>query len=185
MNKASILQLIESGELETAVSQFVELAKNTRYETLALQLSSRLADLKNAEFAGGLSFDERSRQRSQISHSLIQLVQQFDGKRVAGGSFFSKNWGKVGAAVVFAIGILANLGDIKQAFFDKNQPPAPSEQPAVKPAKPAVQKEIPTEKPTAEKPVAQPKKQTNITVKDSAKVGIINTGDSPVFNIKQ
>jgi hypothetical protein len=90
-------------------------------------------------------------------------------------------WGLVIAAAGLLIALLSYLND--RGIFPPKEP-TPVEQPAQGAQQPA-EKPAETPPPAPSKATPAPKKQTNVTVKDSAEVGILNTGDNPVFNIKK
>jgi hypothetical protein len=97
----------------------------------------------------------------------------------------SKAWWRSGTFWTYFIGVagllialFAYLND--RGVFPKKVEPVPVTQPA-----PEVQKSAETPAALPGQTEKSPKNQTNITVKDKAKVGTIITGDSNKIDIKQ
>jgi Effector-associated domain 11 len=97
-----------------------------------------------------------------------------------GRSFNFKKWIAIAAGAMAFLAAVAEFSGYSLRDFFEKKASAPASQPAPEIQKPA---ETPAALPSQTE--KSPKNQTNITVKDKAKVGTIITGDSNKIDIKQ
>ncbi len=173
-------QLIAAGRIDEAIAALLQTAADPRAQRDCAQLSGRWQANERARHLGTLSNSEYNLEKDNISMAVLALAEMSQShpnmKRWWQSNTF---WMTALAVLGLLVAVLAYLND--RGIWPKKVEPASVVSPRVEPEKSA---EIQPQTPAQTSPAV--KKQTNVTVKDKAKVGIISTGDSAVFNnVKQ
>lgn len=85
MNRSDIRALIAQGRLSEAIEAMQQLAAGTRHENEVALLSSRLRSIEQDNRRGLLSAGELDRSRNQITHALLELLNELpEGATVTG-----------------------------------------------------------------------------------------------------
>jgi len=199
--KQTLAQWLADGDLERALHGLRLLQEKWRTKSLgnhefnAIAQLGRYHTLETARSNGTVSHDNYSAEIARIRGAVAEIIQWLPDDRwleelatvppsiSAIGSLAIPRqrrsgafWATLLAALGVLLALLAYLNDM--GIFPKKADPPPLEQPAAHPSA------EPLSHPAAPAPAA-PKNQTNIQVKDKAKVGNIITGDSNNIHIKQ
>ena len=180
--------LLAQGKLETALNTLVRLTEHTDDADLrqrVLTLSAQFATLKKQNLTGLLDDKDYRLQWNRIAAAVADIADsETFSDRVTQSHPVTKTgvwkkWATILAVLASVAGITGYT--LRDVLWPKTEP-APAAQPTVEqPKKDTVVVALP--------PAKVPSKGKNnphIEVKNKAKVGIINTGDSAVFkDIKQ
>lgn len=141
----------------------------------AVALSARFQNYFREKNAGRVEPRWLDMELNQINAAVLHLVDRLP-EDSSPTDFNWKKWAAIIAGTVAFGAAIAEFSGYSLRDFLKKTEPAPLIAPAAEPEKPAEK--------SAESPQT-PKHQTNINVKDKAKVGNIITGDSNAIHLKQ
>jgi hypothetical protein len=198
--KSTLAQWLANGDLDRTLRglEWLQSQHRTALDTDLVLQQSRFQWLQQQHNQGVVSEEHYRTELARIRVAMLAILENVPDDWPSAGleevrpaaalPTKSNTWWRSGtfwtyfiAAAGLLVALLAYLND--RGIFPPRDP-APLVQPA-----PEVQK--PAEKSAETPPVApvttgnQPKNQTNVTVKDKAKVGTIITGDSNKIELKQ
>lgn len=188
----SLRDQLAAGKIRPVINQIISIAaSDPDLHQEALHISGQFADLERHTRLRTLDHATLQTARNQISDALFSLIDQLP----VSGTPLRKKWSleKIALWLGLFAAIAAIAGYSLKDVFKKPEP-VPIEKPAqpdTKITEPAPQPERKQAQPSVvQKPdvaaSSSAKNNPNIIVKDKAKVGIINTGDTARFeNIKQ